>query len=37
MIFHALSNAAYRVSLRDPGVELGGLKTPHQVVDNLEV
>ena len=37
MIFDALSNAAYRVSLRDPGVELeGAFKTPHQMVENLE-
>ena len=29
MIFDALSNAAYRVSLRDPGAEIeGGFSTP---------
>ena len=29
MIFDALSNAAYRVSLRGPGAEIeGGLNTP---------
>ena len=39
MIFGALSNAAYRVSLCGPGAEIeggGALKTPHQVVENLE-
>ena len=38
MIFDALSHAAYRVSLRGPGVELEGVSTPppHQVVGNLE-
>ena len=39
MIFGALLNAAYRVSLRGPGAELeGALKSPppHQVVENLE-
>ena len=37
MIFGALSNAAYRVSLRGPGDEIeGALKAPHQVVENLE-
>ena len=31
MIFGALSNAAYRVSLRGPGAELeGGVQTPPQ-------
>ena len=39
MIFSALSNAAYRVSLRGPGAEIeGGSQEapPHQVVENLE-
>ena len=39
MIFNSLSNAAYRVSLRGPGVEIegGGLTPPpQQVVENLE-
>ena len=40
MIFDALSNAAYRVSLRGPGAEIegGSLNSPpiHQVVENLE-
>ena len=39
MIFGALLNAAYRVSLRGPGagIEWGGaLKSPIQVVENLE-
>ena len=36
MIFDALSNAAYRVLLRGPGAEIGGLNTPQQVVENLE-
>ena len=39
MIFGALSNAAYRVSLRGTGAEIegGGLsRAPHQVVENLE-
>ena len=39
MIFGALSNTAYRVSLRGPGAELeGDLKSPptYQVVENLE-
>ena len=39
MIFDALSNAAYRVSLRGPGAEIErGLNTPppQQVVENLE-
>ena len=39
MIFDALSNAAYRVSLRSPGAEIegGGFSTtPQQVVENLE-
>ena len=39
MIFDALSNAAYRVSLRGPGAEIeGGFSTtpPQQVVENLE-
>ena len=37
MICDALSNAAYHVSLRDPGAELEGIiNAPHQVVENLE-
>ena len=41
MIFGVLSNAAYRMSLacRGPGAEIeggGALKSPHQVVENLE-
>ena len=40
MIFDALSNAAYRESLRGPGAEIegGGSTTPppQQVVENLE-
>ena len=39
MIFGALSNAAYRMSLRGPGAEIeGGSQEPppHQVVENLE-
>ena len=40
MIFDALSNAAYRVSLRGPGAEIeGGFLNnppPQQVVENLE-
>ena len=41
MIFDALSNAAYRVSLRDPGAEIEGegfstIPRPQQVVENLE-
>ena len=40
MIFDALSNAAYRVSLRGPGAEIeGGVLNnppPQQVVENLE-
>ena len=37
MIFGALSNAAYHVSLRDPGAEVEGVLTPPpQVVENLE-
>ena len=34
MIFGALPNAAYRVSLRDTGAELA--IAPSQVVENLE-
>ena len=40
MIFYALSNAAYRVSLRGPEAELerGSQETPplRQMVENLE-
>ena len=38
MMFDALSNAAYRMSLRGPGAELEGVYQwpPHQVVENLE-
>ena len=39
MIFDALSNAAYRVSLRGPGAEIeggGSQQPPQQVVENLE-
>ena len=38
MIFDALSGAAYCVSLRGPGAELGGgaIYAPHQVVEILE-
>ena len=40
MLFDALSNAAYRVSLRGPGAELEGVAIndplPKQVVENLE-
>ena len=38
MIFYALSNAAYRVSIRGPGAEIeGGSQQPsQQVVENLE-
>ena len=40
MIFDALSNAAYRLSLRGPGAEIeGGVlnnNPPQQVVENLE-
>ena len=40
MIFGALSNAAYRVSLRGPGAEIergdSQEPPPHQVVENLE-
>ena len=39
MIFDALLNAAYRVSLRDPGAEIeGDLNThpPQHLVENLE-
>ena len=37
MIFGALSNAAYRVSLRGPGAELeGALKSPPPSGENLE-
>ena len=40
MIFDALSNAAYRVSLRGPGAEIEGggsqQPPPQQVVENLE-
>ena len=39
MIFDALSNAAYRVSLRGPGAEIEGgsqQQQPQQVVENLE-
>ena len=39
MIFDALSNAAYRVSLRGPGAEIDGVSQPpppHQAVENLE-
>ena len=39
MIFGGLLNAAYRLSLRDPGAEIEGSSQeppPHQVVQNLE-
>ena len=38
MIFGALLNVAYRVSLRGPGAEIegGSQEPPHQVVENLE-
>ena len=39
MTFYALSNAAYRMSLRVPGAELdigSPEPLPHQVVENLE-
>ena len=38
MIFYALSNAAYRASLRGPGAEIegDGFSPPQQVVENLE-
>ena len=38
MIVDALSNAAYRVSLRGPGAEIEGSlnNPPPQVVENLE-
>ena len=40
MIFYALSNAAYRMSLSDPGAELEGrysrTTTPSDGVENLE-
>ena len=41
MIFDALLNAAYRVSLRGPGAEIEGVGSqqqppPQQVVENLE-
>ena len=37
MIFDALSNVAYHVSLRDPGAEIDGVyNTPQQVAENLE-
>ena len=36
-LFDALSNAAYRLSLRGPEAELEGVSTtPHQVVENLK-
>ena len=41
MLFDALSNAAYRLSLRGPGAELevegsSQQQPPHQEVENLE-
>ena len=40
MIFYALSNAAYRVSLRGPGAEIEAGSQhpppPQQVVENVE-